>query len=751
MSLLQARLSPTSLMSDGLENEGRPAKRMRMAPPDDDRRSHPTFVHPGSSDYYHNAPVFDEQAYSLSLDVNPSQIPNSFPPWTPTWSSPGLFVPPSDMLLPMGPNDSFGSWASVSPVQEIVPNTADDPITTQTPNFTPQSPPSAPAASRASFSSAAPRHGTPLAETQPRFGPTQRDGDRFTNPFTECVDTFGTYRSLQFQRPANGMVNGYVKFNWVRPTGETGRVEELPDDDTSKADVVSHTSSQSSKSTPSPPPSYSHKSYSASPSRSVATLVPQRRASQPILIHSPQSVTSDMPFSVAQQYMLSMNAPQMVPAHFGHESIMDTMGRKLWRFCTSFIMSSKNRRYKLTFTSDINNWCPGRSVLKKTNLWVADFARLEGRDGVIAAIQSLAGIYIYDYQPTDVVKYRVNQRYMHAENRLAQLLKMADSLNSEQVAELVTISAILSMQDIVLVERRRQRPYLPRWLEGFQLCEYFLRKNDKGSRFWHRENVQTDSLHMSQAVIIGRGLILAQPMMPLSSPQEFDYTNEAQRFTWLLYGSEKDAFEIHGGCGFSKRLLHAMSQVTCFAARLQQDPKSVMLPKMALHLEDQLMNLRQWSPESTSYERSQEIPQPIEWVRDVSMEYRISTSAEMTDITAEAWRLAAVLYFRCRLLRLPRNHPDVISDIADLAKCITIMPTSGSHFTAQAPLFPVFLLGLLGSVPAHKDVAIGWFENVVRTPVRSVSQNIPLSLATLHVWEKERRKLPKQNAVGSSV
>lgn len=370
---------------------------------------------------------------------------------------------------------------------------------------------------------------------------------------------------------------------------------------------------------------------------------------------------------------------------------------------------------------------------------MADFARLEGRDGVIAAIQSLAGIYIYDYQPTDVVKHRVNQRFMHAENRLGQLLELADSLDSEQVAELVTISAILSMQDIVLVERRRQRPYLPRWLEGFQLCEYFLRKNDKGSRFWHKENVQTDSLHMSQAVIIGRGLILAQPMMPLPSPREFDYTSEAERFNWLLYGSKKEAFEIHGGCGFSKRLLHAMSQVTCFTARLQQDPKSLMLPKMALRLEDQLMNMRQWSPESTSFERSQEIPQPVEWVREVSMEYRISTSAEMTDITAEAWRLAAVLYFQCRLLRLPRNHPLVVSNVADLAKCITIMPTSGSHFTAQAPLFPVFLLGLLGTVPAHKDVAIGWFENVVRTPVRSVSEEHFIKSKNSVCMEKEKR------------
>lgn len=49
------------------------------------------------------------------------------------------------------------------------------------------------------------------------------------------------------------------------------------------------------------------------------------------------------------------------------------------------------------------------------------------------------------------------------------------------------------------------------------------------------------------------------------------------------------------------------------------------------------------------------------------------------------------------------------------------MPTSGSHFTAQAPLLPVFFLRLLATKPVHKDVSMDWFEQVVQTPVRSVS------------------------------
>lgn len=49
------------------------------------------------------------------------------------------------------------------------------------------------------------------------------------------------------------------------------------------------------------------------------------------------------------------------------------------------------------------------------------------------------------------------------------------------------------------------------------------------------------------------------------------------------------------------------------------------------------------------------------------------------------------------------------------------MPTQGRLFTAQAPLFPVFLLGVLGLQEEHRETSRQWFEKVIQTPVRSVS------------------------------
>lgn len=69
--------------------------------------------------------------------------------------------------------------------------------------------------------------------------------------------------------------------------------------------------------------------------------------------------------------------------------------------------------------------------------------------GVRSAIQSLAGIYIYDYLPLESIRNRVNQRFFDAEERFSQLLNdPMTARNESQANELITIAVILSMQDV---------------------------------------------------------------------------------------------------------------------------------------------------------------------------------------------------------------------------------------------------------------------------------------------------------------
>jgi hypothetical protein len=318
------------------------------------------------------------------------------------------------------------------------------------------------------------------------------------------------------------------------------------------------------------------------------------------------------------------------------------------------------------FTFYVNNWCPGRTILDDSNLWLKDFASMHSNDGVRAAIQSLAGIYIYDYMPVDAIRNRVLERFTEAETRFGELLSSPARNNPENASEIITLSVLLSMQDIVLTENRLQKPYIPRWLQGFRHGEHFLQSTDQGARFWHNDNVQTSSLHNSHCIMIGRGIILSQTMMVLPAPAGFNPAQETARFGWLLYGSPADMYEIHGGCGFSKKLLYTFSQISYCAARLQQERESPFVPKSAEGILKALDEMRQWSKRPTEMRKNDSAPlgpaafdwdtakrgqSVIDWVHSCPPGFQIESSKDMTDVTAEAWRIAAIIYLQCRLLR----------------------------------------------------------------------------------------------------
>lgn len=297
---------------------------------------------------------------------------------------------------------------------------------------------------------------------------------------------------------------------------------------------------------------------------------------------------------------------------------------------------------------------------------------------------------------------------------------------------------------IILVERRQKLPKIPRWLRAAELAEEVLDSVDTGQRYYNNhKNVQLDSLQISFTVAVGRHVILAQPVRKLPSRGSFRLNKEGKRFTWLLYGTEEEAYEIHGGCGFSKKLLHMISQVTFLSAKMMYYPNGTA-EGMSQILLSRLRILKQWSREARDWERTKAAPQPIQVFRKMGSSSCIMDRAVMTEVTAECWRLAIIAYLQCRLLRygvlrsneepsanasrLPRNHPEVLKTLDDVAICTRVLPTSGHCFSAQAPLFPVFLLGLLSTKKEHRQVCDKWMKSVVETPVRSVRHTSSISL-----------------------
>lgn len=142
-------------------------------------------------------------------------------------------------------------------------------------------------------------------------------------------------------------------------------------------------------------------------------------------------------------------------------------------------------------------------------------------------------------------------------------------------------------------------------------------------------------------------------MTALPSPDAFDVGQEQKTFGWLLYGNEQDVYEVHGACGFSRRLLYALRQITFFAARLHQCPESPVFRQASETLLSELMDMRQWSRNSGcgSWELAKAQAQDIVRIRANQKDRVIDSAVSVIKATAEAWRIAAMVYLQCRALR----------------------------------------------------------------------------------------------------
>ena len=229
------------------------------------------------------------------------------------------------------------------------------------------------------------------------------------------------------------------------------------------------------------------------------------------------------------------------------------------------------------------------------------------------------------------------------------IMSMQDVSDGRAASDRVIDNLILCQ--VILTERWRKKQYIARWLQYFKRGQKLLQIFNPDSRFW-KNNVQHTSLRISLTVIIGRAVILSQPMTELSPASSMNPKQEVKRFDWLLFGTEEEMYEIHGGCGFSKKLLHIISQITYCAARLQQEKESPVVPVTAHFLHKELRDMRLWSSESSVCEAvAVHDHLTIDWVRQVVGGYIINDSETMTCVTAEAWRIAAIIYLQCRVMR----------------------------------------------------------------------------------------------------
>lgn len=375
--------------------------------------------------------------------------------------------------------------------------------------------------------------------------------------------------------------------------------------------------------------------------------------------------------------------------------------------------------------------------------------------GVEHAMLALAGTYVLDYLPDDRVRRRSNDHYNKAVEKLTKALKSPTN-STKQTADseaLVASIALLNMMDVISPERRRPKDFPPRWLEGGEVACRILSMTDGGFRYYGPSGPQPSTNRIANTIISSRVVILALPMTPLKYIDPSD-----ERFSFLsAQATERATRQIHGACGCSPRLLQRFAQITDIASMQEEDKyQSVYLSSMVKRMRIELRNLRQWVPlpdetrvkdplapkEHEGYPSTEALLEACEGKLGPG-QHLVTDKISMSLLTAEAWRLAAIVYFECRVLRsvpsngckvteipcadgenrLPRSHKQVIANFELLAACIRLMPTSGPLFTAQAPFFPVFLLGLMApkQPAALRHCAYNWFDAVTSTSCRSVS------------------------------
>ncbi|KAG8352491.1 hypothetical protein FVEN_g9524 [Fusarium venenatum] len=410
--------------------------------------------------------------------------------------------------------------------------------------------------------------------------------------------------------------------------------------------------------------------------------------------------------------------------------------------------------------------CTGKSLIPETNPWL-DFVIFQNSPGIRSAILCLAAVHLHDHAPDRGNGYRVisnnafGYRAIQLHKRtVAYLRNLLGRKQDGSSSEVISLIIILSTIDTLRIEYRMKAPFEPAWYQGLRLAEKHLDKMRQKTPFWEEECwnqkipkslkdtlpmglaesrptrqkcSQLTSLHethptsptetppispqhpqltrfrISQAVVVARGIIFAQVMWKLPQPETFVPTEESRRFSWLLQPSSEDVWTIHGGCGVSPKLLHIMSQINYCATRLHQNNQSIVVPITAKKLLQLLYKLKPTG----------------------SVEPSIDSTMKMIEQTAYAWLLTAIIYLQCRVQRYPPSHTCVSRHLKALAKCIQAIPASGPYFTADAPILPVFLLGLLSV--EHKGVAQDWFERVLQVPVRSTVP--PIYQALKRTWE----------------
>jgi hypothetical protein len=303
-----------------------------------------------------------------------------------------------------------------------------------------------------------------------------------------------------------------------------------------------------------------------------------------------------------------------------------------------------------------------------------------------------------------------------------ELNKESTYLPGKEDVVLATI-VLLSVNDLVNWEGNQGSSTSPEWLTGNKMGKTVLDLSDPGYRYQHPEYVQCSNVRRymgGKAALADIFCSVMAPLEPVQGPCPYP---------WLLQGTEREMRKIDGLNGLAPKLLHMYAQVTHFSSRLAMDTTSIVIPRAAKVLERRLKNFWQWSELSEGYQTSDTLLESC----DMGPDGKVS-DPKVTELTAECYVASAEVYLQCRLFRRPRIDP-IVQDLAQrLLICAQRLPTDGQAFTAMAPMFSIFVAGLIIFRDEDHEIIRNWFVRVIK----GTRGNVPpawQALQTVWTWQ----------------
>ena len=399
----------------------------------------------------------------------------------------------------------------------------------------------------------------------------------------------------------------------------------------------------------------------------------------------PKALTHLNPFTRRKSSPAPVDPVTYLPPDFGRGIKLDYMDIMLFKF------------YIVAF-------CPGRTLVPNGNPFLTELAQMAARNECVRhALLALAASYVLDYQPSDKLQCRANMHHKRAVTLLGKDLENEDWYQPGKEDGIIGSLMLLSHDDSVNWEFDRQSMSHPKWYRGSKTAEHILDSSDPGFRYLHPVNVQMTIARRSVGNLIGLYSISSATISPL------DLEAKKPQFSWLVEGNDREQRKIEGSTGMCPKLLQTFAQITHLSARLYIDPSSMMTLKVGNALLKRLQNFRQCSDFTEGYESPEALLASCELDEDGHVE----TATKVTELTAESYACCARIYLLCRLLRRPREDPEVQQNLKLMLPCIDRCPSFGPLFTAQTPLFSVFIAGIVAISPEDRRIIEKWFVPVI--------------------------------------